>query len=315
MLHRLTALLFFCVLAGFGTQPGHAGEATATLPAATEAAPEASDETADTAAAETEQADDTSAAETDTGDAPAEEATGLGALMKLIASGEEVGLVIIALSVFAAACTLERLINLRRERLCPSGLPDEVQKHLLAGDIERATAAAARHDETIAGKVLGSIVTHRSFAFEALSTIAGDLTARELRLQMNRAYPILVVATIAPLLGLLGTVIGMIGSFKAVAMAGSMGDPSIMAGDISFALVTTAMGLVVAVPCLAAYHFFRSRTQFFSAMLDEEIGDVINMWNLHLMQQNSNVAAQTAAPAADATNNEATSEAKESGDA
>ncbi len=209
---------------------------------------------------------------------PTAEASGLAAT---IASGGRVGLVIVGLSIIALAFALERAINLRRGRICPRSLPQAVQLELLNGQAERSLALATERDDTIAGRVLAAVIRHRDFAFSELSTIASDITARELRLQMNRAYPLLVVATIAPLLGLLGTVIGMIGSFKTVAMAGSMGDPSLMAEDISFALVTTAMGLVVAVPSLAAYHFMRSRTQFFSALLDEEIGDVINAWQLH----------------------------------
>ncbi len=90
------------------------------------------------------------------------------------------------------------------------------------------------------------MVKHRDFSFNDIGTVAEDIVSREVRQEQQKAYPIAVIATLAPLLGLLGTVIGMINSFEAVALAGSMGDPSIMASDISFALVTTAMGLTPA---------------------------------------------------------------------
>jgi len=70
----------------------------------------------------------------------------------------------------------------------------------------------------------------------------------------------------------------MIGAFESVALAGEMGDPSIMAGDISYALITTAIGLVIAVPALSAYHFFRIRTNMLALGLEEQLGHLISRW-------------------------------------
>jgi biopolymer transport protein ExbB len=76
----------------------------------------------------------------------------------------------------------------------------------------------------------------------------------------------------------MGTVFGMIGAFDAVAHAKTMGDPSIMAESISFALMTTAMGLVIAVPTLAAYHYFRIRTNMLALTLEDSVTDILNDW-------------------------------------
>ncbi|HBR95694.1 MAG TPA: biopolymer transporter ExbB, partial [Opitutae bacterium] len=102
--------------------------------------------------------------------------------------------------------------------------------------------------------------------------------SREMRLHLQRAYPLAVVATISPLLGLFGTVYGMIGAFESVALAGEMGDPSIMAADIAYALITTAIGLVIAVPALSAYHFFRIRTNMLALGLEGQLSHVISRW-------------------------------------
>jgi biopolymer transport protein ExbB len=67
------------------------------------------------------------------------------------------------------------------------------------------------------------------------------------------------VATIAPIIGLLGTVIGMIEAFHVIATAGGLGDPALLAGGISKALVNTAAGLAVALPALGMHHFFKNR--------------------------------------------------------
>ncbi|OVE76412.1 hypothetical protein BVX97_01100, partial [bacterium E08(2017)] len=84
----------------------------------------------------------------------------------------------------------------------------------------------------------------------------------------------------SPLLGLFGTVIGMIGAFDVVASAGEMGNASLMAGDIAKALVTTAGGLVVAMPMLGAYHLFRTRTQSLAILLEEDMAELFSAWFL-----------------------------------
>lgn len=123
-----------------------------------------------------------------------------------------------------------------------------------------------------------ALADHKDAAHSDVSTLAGDLASRKMRYHLQRAYPLAVVATISPLLGLFGTVYGMIGAFESVALAGEMGDPSIMAGDISFALITTALGLVIAVPALTAYHFFRIRTNMLALGLEEQMSHLVSRW-------------------------------------
>ncbi|HKK17403.1 MAG TPA: MotA/TolQ/ExbB proton channel family protein, partial [Opitutales bacterium] len=127
-------------------------------------------------------------------------------------------------------------------------------------------------------RVLLAIVENKEASHADVSMIAGDVASREMRYHGLRAYPLAVVATISPLLGLFGTVYGMIGAFESVALAGEMGDPSIMAGDISYALITTALGLVIAVPALAAYHYFRIRTRLLALTLEEQTSHLISRW-------------------------------------
>ena len=111
-----------------------------------------------------------------------------------------------------------------------------------------------------------------------VSTTAGDIAAVELRYHTRRCYPLAVVATLSPLLGLLGTVFGMIESFDVVAIGGALGDASQLAGGISKALITTAAGLVIAVPSLAMFHYFRERTNLYGDMLDREVTDLVVEW-------------------------------------
>ena len=100
--------------------------------------------------------------------------------------------------------------------------------------------------------------------------MCADIARWELRAHLQRCYPLAVVATIAPLLGLFGTVYGMIGAFGTVAAVGSMDDPSLLAADISHALITTAVGLAVAIPALGLHHWFKHRVTGYANLLEEE---------------------------------------------
>src|SRR5690606_6256257 len=101
---------------------------------------------------------------------------------------------------------------------------------------------------------------HRHSSPTEAAAVAGDIGARELRLHLQKAYPIAVVATIEPLLGLFGTVLGMILAFDKVALMGAMGNAAVLSSEISLALVTTAVGLAIAIPMLILHHYFKSRT-------------------------------------------------------
>ena len=73
-------------------------------------------------------------------------------------------------------------------------------------------------------------------------------------------------------------IIGMIDTFETVALAGSLGDPAQLAGGISQALVTTGLGLAVAIPFLALYHFFKHRTASFGTQLEEQVTSLLSAW-------------------------------------
>ena len=81
---------------------------------------------------------------------------------------------------------------------------------------------------------------------------------------------------------LLGMILGMISTFETVAVAGSLGDATQLAGGISEALVTTGLGLAIAIPFLALYHFFKHRTASFGVLLEEEVTSLLSEW---LMQK------------------------------
>ena len=107
---------------------------------------------------------------------------------------------------------------------------------------------------------------------------AGEIAVRELRPHYRAIYPLLIISTLAPLLGLFGTVVGLMEAFENFRLLGETGDPSIFAGSISKALITTIVGLAIAMPALATYHFFKTKTNKLGDLLETEVSDLIDDW-------------------------------------
>lgn len=185
------------------------------------------------------------------------------------------GIVVIgALSVLALAVSFERLANFRQQKVAPQALADQALGLWRAGDYH-ALAARAGEDRSSLARVLEFLATHPRLPLETLSARAAEIASRELRLQQQKAYALNVVATIAPIVGLLGTVVGMIEAFHVIAFNG-MGDPTLLAGGISKALVNTAAGLSVALPSLAMHHFFRHRMVNIGIQLERQVGRLLD---------------------------------------
>lgn len=195
-------------------------------------------------------------------------------LVSQLASGGTGIVVIGALSILMLAVSLERLAHLRAHRLAPPGLADEASQLWRAGRFEELQARVADGGSILA-RILAVLVEQRHLGAERLAARAGEMAALELRQQQHKAYALNVVATIAPIVGLLGTVVGMIEAFHVIAGSG-MGDPTLLAGGISKALVNTAAGLSVALPALAMHHFLRYRLAGIGFVLERQLNAVLD---------------------------------------
>lgn len=192
-----------------------------------------------------------------------------------LASGGLGVLVIGALSVLALAVCFERFAHLRADKLVPQALVAQAQALWQAGEFQELRERVAAADNPFA-RIVGYMVEHRHFPAELLAARAAELAATELREQQQKAYALNVVATIAPIVGLLGTVVGMIEAFHVIAFNG-MGDPTLLAGGISKALVNTASGLSVALPSLAMHHFFRNRLVRIGILLERQLNGLLDL--------------------------------------
>ena len=195
--------------------------------------------------------------------------------------GGPAAVVQIGLSIFGAGFIFERFARLRRRHLIPDGLADDARKLWREGKFDELEKLAESNPSTLA-RVIAFIAHNRQSPMVEVSEVCGDMVSRELAVHYQRAYPLGIVATIEPLLGLLGMILGMITTFETVAIAGSLGDASQLAGGISEALVTTGLGLAIAIPFLALYHFFKHRTASFGVLLEEQVTSLLGEW---LMQK------------------------------
>ena len=197
-------------------------------------------------------------------------------LFQQLAAGGAGIWVIGALSVLMVTVAIERLKRFRMRAIVPPGLVDEAVPLWQAGRFDELQLALARRDSVLAKAIRFLVANRARWSAEMLGERVGELASRELRRQQQRAYPLAVVATVAPIVGLLGTVVGMIEAFHVIAFTGGMGDASLLAGGISKALVNTAAGLSVALPALALHHFFRHRLTVGGLALEEQLERVLD---------------------------------------
>jgi len=175
---------------------------------------------------------------------------------------------ILLCSVLAVAITLERLWTLREQRVVPAELTDKVWQWVENRALSDKQVAALEHHSPL-GRVLAAGLANRN-RDRAVMIEAIDDAGRHVVHDLERFINALgTIASISPLLGLLGTVTGMIRTFKAITVAG-IGNPTAMAGGISEALITTAAGLLVAIPAMVAYRYLRGRVDGLVIQMEKE---------------------------------------------
>jgi biopolymer transport protein ExbB len=184
-------------------------------------------------------------------------------LLELVQAGGTIGYIIIVLSIIAMTLFVVHLFQIRESALAPPGIVEELDDMLSKGRVDDAIAFC---DEPGNGSFLSHVVAaglsrYRRSPFGALE-LKGALeeAGREQVAKLYRSTDgMALVAGIAPMLGLLGTVVGINGAFSTISSAEGFARPDQLAGDISLALVTTIMGLTLAIPATAAVTFFRNR--------------------------------------------------------
>lgn len=180
------------------------------------------------------------------------------------------------LSMFTVALVIHNFLTIRINALVPMEFIENLVLKLEVQDLQGAQFMCQKKKNIISSIALAGL--SRRSKGKVIMREAMDNTARR---EMTRLWQQIAylgdIATIAPLLGLFGTVLGMIQAFNMISYAGTNLKPIMLVGGISKALVTTAAGLVVAIPALSFYSFFRGKVQAISDSVAEESSDLMKL--------------------------------------
>jgi biopolymer transport protein ExbB len=183
-----------------------------------------------------------------------------------LATGGPVMWLLLGLSLVASAIVIAKLIQFGLLRPLASGNGDRALALLADGQADAALAQAQGGKDPLSQTLSQALALTHQWEEQALSgarnqieNLRGGMRALEL------------IAAVAPLLGLLGTVFGMIEAFRALEQAGSQVDPALLSGGIWEALLTTAAGLSVAIPALAAFHWFDRTLERLRFLLEDRL--------------------------------------------
>ena len=168
--------------------------------------------------------------------------------------------VFLLLSFVLVALFVMNILSARRDSICPAHLIDGFDAHLDEKKYQEAYEMA-KTDESFLGNVLSAGLAKLSsgyqHAIEAMQEIGED---ENMKLQHRLSY-LALIGTISPMIGLFGTVHGMIDAFREIEISGGTPNPTVLAGNISTALVTTLLGLMIAIPAIAGYNILRNRIE------------------------------------------------------
>ncbi|RMF88216.1 MAG: MotA/TolQ/ExbB proton channel family protein [Nitrospinota bacterium] len=164
---------------------------------------------------------------------------------------------ILLCSLLGVAITLERFFALQRHKIIPPPFLRDLRAHWERGEID-AVLRLCRQYETPLTRILEAGFRRSDLGVLEVERAIEAAGQHEVSLLTANLRMLGAIGGISPMLGLLGTVTGMIKAFDVIAQSGT-GNPSLVASGIAEALITTAAGLIVGIPSLAAYHFFRGR--------------------------------------------------------
>jgi len=195
-------------------------------------------------------------------------------MFNMIARGGILVVPILLCSVVAVAIFLERIIRFARMRSRGEGLAEKVAG-LLASRKEAAALKVSRESNSPMGRVLVQAIGAKGLDRGMLETVIASATDKEVRNLSSYIQALATIGNIAPLLGLLGTVIGMIKAFMVIQQMGGKVNAALLAGGIWEAMLTTALGLAVALPTMVAHSYLVARIDKYEARLQN--GSVIFM--------------------------------------
>lgn len=214
-------------------------------------------------------------------DAESAELIPTGNLLSVVGEGGVLMLPLLCCSFVLAAFGIERFVSLRMGRVLPRLFVDRFLEQLDAGEHDQQSALeACEGNGSPAAVVAAAAVRRWGRPVVEIEQAVIDAGEREIGRLSRYRRVFQSIASTAPMLGLLGTVFGLIRSFNDVASAGAMGRPDLLAKGFGEALITTAMGLLVAIPAMVMHSWLNGRVEFLALRLDEVAQHVVEAISL-----------------------------------
>jgi len=184
-----------------------------------------------------------------------------------------VWLAILGTSVTMVTFIVQGLLTLRKDKLAPPPLVEALRQTVASGNYQEAWEVCNANKNYLAN-VLKAALTRIGRGKEAVEGALTEHGAREASVLRTRNSYLSVIGVISPMIGLLGTVIGMIGAFSVLGSSG-ISDPRALAGKIGEVLIATASGLVIAIPAFVFYYVFRNLTQACVVHADDIVNELV----------------------------------------
>lgn len=183
-------------------------------------------------------------------------------LWSVIESGRTVGFLIIAMSMVSVSFIVTNFLMVRRSRLMPEKLIEDLDEFLKDREYDKALGACEADGSYLAQVIQSGLGQVGSmFGYFEMQNVMQETSEREVAKLYRKLEYLTFIASTAPMMGLLGTVLGMIRSFNQIAITEGAATPSQLAQGISEALVTTCLGLIVAIPTMFFVAYFRNRIE------------------------------------------------------
>jgi biopolymer transport protein ExbB len=179
-------------------------------------------------------------------------------MQKVLEDGGTIGWVIIVLSVITLAMVIEYFVNIRRDKICPPEIIDELEALLEEDEFQEALELCESEPNFLTNSLAAGLPRINEGYDQMKQAMENAAGVEALKLQQKVGW-LLFMSNLAPMLGLFGTVQGMIAAFDQIVALGAKVTPKDLAQGISAALITTFDGLVVAMPALAIYQYFRNK--------------------------------------------------------
>jgi len=207
-------------------------------------------------------------------------------VLELIKAGGILIWPILLCSVISLAIITERFWSLRKNKICPKNLVSHVWEMNKKGQLDKKEIQKIKRQSQL-GRVLAAGLLNRHHERQIMKESVEEV-GRHVVHELGRFLTTLgTIASITPLLGLLGTVIGMIQVFTVITTMG-LGDPGILAEGISVALITTAAGLTVAIPSLMFYRYFQGKIDELVITMEQEALKMVEVMHGQREQESSN---------------------------